>query len=172
VVTPLFAVTGPHRLGVGYRHRGPVDHRHQQTPPAHGVVRRGGGRAAQQIEQRPQRRGPEPLPGFAQRARGRLGQAQPAQTGGQFLPYQGVAEFGEQATRQDQVHRHPGREQPDPLLGTAGHGEDLIDHLEGYELGQLTQMAGCEHTRGYPHRPGYGNLIDQSGVPGLEAVLE
>lgn len=53
--------------------------------------------------------------------------------------------FGEQTPGQDQVDRHPGREQPDPLLGAAGRGEDLVDHLEGYEPGQLTQMARSEH---------------------------
>jgi hypothetical protein len=132
----------------------------------------GRGRAAEQVEQCPQRCRPESLPRFAQRARGRLGQVQPVQPGGQFLPDQGIAEFSEQASGQDQVDRHPGREQPDPLLGTAGRGENLVDHLEGYEPGQLAQMARSEHARGYPHRPGYGNLIDQSGVPGLEAVLE
>jgi hypothetical protein len=85
---------------------------------------------------------------MAQRAGGQLGQGQPAQAGDQLQPHLRVAQFSEQAPGQRQVHHDPGRQQPKPPLYAAGRGKNLIDHLERYETGQLTQMTRREHARG------------------------
>jgi hypothetical protein len=77
-------------------------------------------------------------------------------------PYLRIAEFGEQAAGQHQVHHHPGWQQPYPLLDAARRGEDLIDHLERDELGQLAQVTRRERPRRYRDRTGYGNLIGQA----------
>jgi hypothetical protein len=63
VITPLLRVAGAEGGGVGERQHGPVDHGQQQTAPPHGVRSGGGGRTAEQVEQRPQRAGPSRWPG-------------------------------------------------------------------------------------------------------------
>lgn len=109
MVSPLLAVAGAHRGGVGDRQHGPVDHGQQQAPPPYGLCGGGGRGTAQQVEQRAQGCGTQPLPGLPQRAGGRLSHGQSGQAGGQLLPHLRVAEFGEQAAGQHQVHHHPGR---------------------------------------------------------------
>ena len=95
-------------------HDGAVHGADQQPPPAR--RRRGG--AAQQGEQLAQRPGPEPAPRLGHRGHGRSGR-QPAQSRDQAVPDLGVAQLGEQAPRQQQVHHHAGREIADPALDPA-----------------------------------------------------
>ena len=54
-----------------------------------------------------------------------------------------------------------GRQEPDAGLRSPGRGQDIIDHLERDQPGQLAQMAWRERPCGYRHRSGYGNLISQ-----------
>ena len=53
----------------------------------------------------------------------------------------------------------------------AGRGQDIIDHLERNEPGQLAQMTRRERPRGYRHCPGYGNLISERSSR-FKGVLE
>jgi hypothetical protein len=56
-----------------------------------------------------------------------------AQAGDQLAPHAGVADLGEQRRREDQVGHDPRGQQAQALLGGAGLGEDLIDHLERHD---------------------------------------
>jgi len=68
---------------------------------------------------------------------------------GQLAPHGRVAAILEQRGREQQVDHHPGRQLSQPLLHSPALGEDLVDHLEGHDLGQLAQMSRGEDTLGY-----------------------
>ena len=84
------------------------------------------------------------------------------QAGDEFRPHLPIAQISEQATGEQQIHRDPGGQQPDPLLGSPGRGEGFIDHLERNETGEFAEMTRREPTRSYRDRVGYGNLISQA----------
>ena len=161
VVAGLLAVGGQVPGAIGDAHGGPVDGAHQQPAPAHrpGGDRRG--RAAQQVEQPPQRRGAQARAGLPQRVVARMGHRQRAQAGGQLVPHLPVAQLGEQAPGQQQVDHHPRRQHTETGLGRAGSRQRLIDHLKRHDLGQLTQMTRGEHAGRYRDLPGDDTLVLQ-----------
>ena len=110
----LPGVDGQVRLAVGNGHDRAVDRAGQQSPPP----RPARGRAAQQEEQLAQRSRAEPPPGLGHRGRGRDRHGQPAQSRGHAVPDLGVAQLGEQAPRQQQVHHDAGTAGPAPAAGS------------------------------------------------------
>ena len=139
------AQPGPVALGVGHLERhAPVErHGAVAAEPYAGGVRRGD-RSGQHLEQRPHRRRAQAAPqvskGFG---RWRL---PAAHRGGEFGPHLAVAQPGEQAQRQHEVHPDPRRQRPQPPLGGPGLGQHRIDQLDRDLPGQLPEMAGGEHS--------------------------
>jgi hypothetical protein len=113
----------------------------------------------------------QPLPGLTQSRPAGRDDRQSVKAAAEFGPHLPVAQLREQHCGEQQIHHDPGREQPHTGLGSPGRGQDLIDHLERNEAGQLAQMPRREHPRGYRHRPGYGNLISQRSSR-FKGVLE
>src|SRR5262249_15485963 len=62
---------------------------------------------------------------------------------------------------QQQIHHHPGRQVPHPLLHPARLRQRLVDHLERDDPGQLAQMAGRE-------RPGGNNNFTRNDRLGTQ----
>ena len=162
----LLGVDGQVRLAVGNGHDRAVDRDRQQSPPP----RPARGRAAQQEEQLAQRSRAEPPPGLGHRGRGRDRHGQPAQSRGHAVPDLGVAQLGEQAPRQQQVHHDPGRQDPHPPLDPARFLQHRVDHLERHLLRQLAQVTRREPASGHRHGTGNDRLI-HGGAPGDEAVF-
>jgi hypothetical protein len=74
-----------------------------------------------------------------------------------------VAQLGEQAPRQQQVHHDAGREIADAALDPARLLQHRIDHLERHLLRQLAQVPRCETPSGHRHDAGDDRLIQRRG---------
>jgi hypothetical protein len=79
------------------------------------------------------------------------------------VPDLGIAQPGEQAPRQQQVHHHPGGQITDAALDPARLLQHRIDHLERDLLRQLAQVTWREPPSGHRHDTGNDRLIQQRG---------
>jgi hypothetical protein len=142
------------RRGVRTAQDGAVDRADQPPAPPHALDRHTGGRPAEQVEQRPQRRDPDPTPRLGQPTRARHGHLEPVQAGDHPGPHLAVAQIGEQRAGQQQIDHDPRGQIPHPLLLRSGLSHRGIDHLEGHDPGQLTDMTGREPPTGHgDHTP-------------------
>ena len=137
VVARVLGEPGQVRRAVGHRQDGAVDRAHQQPVPPCPALARGSGRAAQQIKQEPQRRGPDPAPRLGQRPRGRCRRRDTSQPSGELAPHPRIPQLREQAPGQQQVDHHPRRQGPYPPLHAARLSQRLIHHLKRHQLGQF-----------------------------------
>ncbi len=151
---------------VGHVQAGAVDRAHEHPAPAGSTGQRAGGRAAQQIEQRPQRTGTQPGAGVPQSGGRDLRDRQAIQRAGQLAPYGRIPGVLEQAGRQQQVDHDPGGQLADSALHPAGVSEGLVNHLERHDPGQLTQMTWREHTLRYRDLSTDDTLSRQRSSPG------
>jgi hypothetical protein len=144
VVAAALAVHPQARRRVRAAHHGALDRGDQQATPGHALGAQPGGRAPEQVEQGTQRCGADPAAGLGERTRGRGGHRQPAQPRGHLRPHLPVPQLGEQSRGQQQVDHHPPGQVPHPRLDRAGLAQHGVDHLEGHDLGQLTEMTRRE----------------------------
>ncbi len=112
----------PGQVGRAVRHGqgGAVDRAYQHAAPPGAAAARNSGRAAQQIEQEPQRRDADPAACLRQRASRGCRHRQAGQARGELGPRPRVPQLREQARGQQQVHHHPRRQIPDQRLHRPG----------------------------------------------------
>src|SRR6202022_3077943 len=67
------------------------------------------------------------------------------QAGGYVGPHLAVAQRGEQAPREHEIHTHPRRQITQPPLGGLRLGQHRVDQLDRHLPAQLAEMTGGEH---------------------------
>jgi hypothetical protein len=77
-----------------------------------------------------------------------------SQAGRELGPDPGVAQLGEQAARQQQVHHDTGGQVADPALETAGLLQHRVDHLERHPAGSAHRGDRARTARRPPSRHG------------------
>lgn len=88
---------------------------------------------------------------------------EPGKAAGEFVPDQPVADFGEQAHREREVHPDPGWQITQPLLDRSRLCQHSVHQLERHHGGQLSQVARGEPARGHGHRSGDGRQSRRQG---------
>lgn len=81
----------------------------------------------------------------------------------ELAPYAEVSHLRGRACGRQRVDDHTGRQIPQPRPGPAGGLQCLVDHLEGYELGELTDVARRDAAPGHTGSTGADRLGVQRG---------